>query len=50
MIELIERFELCNICRIQNSTENCFTFRQNHISKYVQRMFDYFLPLKCHNQ
>ena len=36
MIELIESFELCDIWRIQNLTEKRFTFRQNHISGYIQ--------------
>ena len=38
MIELIERFELCDIWRIQDLTEK--HFRQNHISGCIQ-----FLPL-----
>ena len=42
MIEIIESFELCNIWRIQNPSEKCFTFRQNHISGYIQRRLDYF--------
>ena len=42
MIELTESFELCDIWRIRNPTEKCFTFRQNHISGYIQRRFDYF--------
>ena len=42
MIELIESFELCDIRRIRNPTEKCFTFRQNHISGYIQRRLDYF--------
>ena len=40
--ELIESFELCDIWRIRNPTEQRFTFRQNHISGYIQRRFDYF--------
>ena len=42
MIELIESFELCDIWRIRNPTEKCFTFRQNHISGYIKRRLDYF--------
>ena len=42
MIELIESFELCGIWRIRNPAEKRFTFRQNHISGYIQRRFDYF--------
>ena len=42
MIELIESFELCDIWRIRNPTEKHFTFRQNHISGYIQRRLDYF--------
>ena len=42
MIELIESFELCDIWRIQNSTEKRFTFCQNHITGYIQRRLDYF--------
>ena len=45
MIELIESFELCGIWRIRNPTEKRFTFRQNHISGYIQRRLDYFLSL-----
>ena len=41
MIELIESFELCDIWRIRNPTEKRFTFRQNHISGYIQRRLDY---------
>ena len=42
MIELIESFELCDIWGIRNPTEKRFTFRQNHISGYIQRRLDYF--------
>ena len=42
MIELIESFELCDIWRIRNPTKKPFTFRQNHISGYIQRRLDYF--------
>ena len=42
MIELIERFELRDIWRISNPTEKRFTFRQNHISGYIQGKVDYF--------
>ena len=35
MIELIESFKLFDIWRIQNPTEKRFTFRQNHISRYM---------------
>ena len=45
MIELIESFGLCDIWRIRNPREKRFTFRQNHISGYIQRRFDYFLSL-----
>ena len=45
MIELIESFESCDIWRIQNPTEKRFTFRQNHISGYIQRRLDCFLSL-----
>ena len=45
MIELIESFELCDIWRIRNPTEKRFTFRQNHISGYIQRRLDYFFCL-----
>ena len=40
--ELIESFELRDIWRIRNPTEKRFTFRQNHISGYIQERFDYF--------
>ena len=36
MIEFIESFGLCDIWRIRNPTEKRFTFRQNHISGYIQ--------------
>ena len=42
MVELIESFELCDIWRIQNSTEKRFMFCQNHILGYIQRRLDYF--------
>ena len=42
MIELIESFELCDIWKIRNPTEKCFTFCQNHISGYFQQRLDYF--------
>ena len=42
MIELSESFELCDISRIQNSTEKRFTFCQNHITGYIQQRLDYF--------
>ena len=29
-LEIIESFELCNICRVQNPTEKRFSFRQSH--------------------
>ena len=41
-IELIESFELCDICRIRNPTEKRFHFCQNHISRYIQQRLDYF--------
>ena len=42
VIELIESFELRDIWRIRNPTEKRFTFRQNHISVYIQRRLDHF--------
>ena len=42
MLELIERFELCDIWRIRNSTERRFIFRQNRILEYIQWRLDYF--------
>ena len=42
MIELFESSELCDIWRIQNQTAKRFSFRQNHISGYIQRRLGYF--------
>ena len=41
--KIIESFELRDIWKIQNPTAKRFSFRQNHISGYIQRRLDYFL-------
>ena len=42
MVELLENFDLCDIWRIRNLKKRRFTFRQNHLSGYIQRRLDYF--------
>ena len=41
-IEIKEKFNLCDIWRIRNPKAKRFTFRQNHVSGFIQRRLDYF--------
>ena len=41
-IELKERFDLCDIWKINNPKLKGYTFRQKHISGLIQRRLDYF--------
>ena len=34
---------MCDIWRIRNPNVKCFTFRQNHVSRLIERRFDFFL-------
>ena len=42
LIELKEKFDLCDIWRIRNPKTKRFTFRQKHVSGLMQRHLDYF--------
>ena len=42
LIQIKERFNLCDIWRIRNPKIKRFTFRQQHISGIIQRRLDYF--------
>ena len=42
LIQIKEKFDLCDIWRIRNSKIKRFTFRQQHLSGFIQRRLDYF--------
>ena len=42
LIQIKEKFNLCDIWRIRNPKIKRFTFRQQHISGFIQRRLDYF--------
>ena len=42
MIQIKEKIYLCDIWRIRNPKIKRFTFRQQHISGFIQRRLDYF--------
>ena len=42
LIQLKEKFSLCDIWRIRNPKVKRFTFRQHHKSGFIQRRLDYF--------
>ena len=42
LIQIKEKFDLCDIWRIRNPKIKRFTFRQQHISGFTQRRLDYF--------
>ena len=43
LIEIKESLYLCDIWRIRNPNVKRFTFRQNHVSGFVERRLDFFL-------
>ena len=43
LIQIKEKFDLCDIWRIRNPKMKRFTFRQQHILGFIQRRLDYFL-------
>ena len=42
LIQIKEEINLCDIWRIRNPKIKRFTFRQQHISGFIQRRLDYF--------
>ena len=42
LIQIKEKFDLCDIWRIRNPKIKCFTFQQQHIPGFIQRRLDYF--------
>ena len=42
-IEMKNKFDLCDIWRIRNPNSKRFTFRQQHVSGFIQRRLDFFL-------
>ena len=42
LIQIKEKFDLCDIWRIRNPNTKRYTFRQQHSSGYIQRRLDYF--------
>ena len=42
LIQIKEKFNLCEIWRIRNPKIKHFTFRQQQISEFIQRRLDYF--------
>ena len=48
LIQIKEKSDLCDIWRIRNPKIKRFTFRQQHISGFIQRILDYFLFLTCY--
>ena len=43
LIEIKEALYLCDIWRIRNPNVRRFTFRQNHVSGFIERRLDFFL-------
>ena len=43
LIEIKESLYLCDIWRIRNPNVKRFTFRQNHVSGFIERRLDFFL-------
>ena len=43
LIEIKETVYLCNIWRIRNPNLRRFTFRQNHVSGFIEQRLDFFL-------
>ena len=43
LIEIKETLFLCDIWRIRNPNVRRFTFRQNHVSGFIERRLDFFL-------
>ena len=43
LIEIKETLYLCDIWRIRNPNVKRFTFRQNHVSGFIERRLDFFL-------
>ena len=41
VIEITEKYNLCDIWRIRNPTSTRFTYRKNHFSGFIQRRLDY---------
>ena len=42
LIQIKKKFNLCDMWRIRNPKIKRFTFRQQHISGFIQRRLDYF--------
>ena len=42
MVKIKEHFDLCDISRLRNPDVKQFTFRQKHVSGFIQRRLDYF--------
>ena len=42
LIQIKEKFDLCDIWRIRNTNTKRYTFRQQHCSDYIQRRLNYF--------
>ena len=42
LTEINEKYNLCDIWRIRNTREKCFTFWQKHHSGFLQGRLDYF--------
>ena len=43
LIDIKETLYLCDIWRIRNPNVKGFTFRQNHVSGFIERRLDFFL-------
>ena len=46
IIQLLEKYNLSDIWRIQNPSSNRYTYRKNHLSGYIQRRLDFIFFLK----
>ena len=42
LIEIKETLYFCDIWRIGNLNVRCFTFRQNHVFGFIERMLNFF--------
>ena len=42
-IHIKESLRLCDIWRVRNPKKKCYTFRQQHVTGFIQRTLDFFL-------
>ena len=50
LVDIKERLDICDICRIRNPKHQNFTFRQNHSTGFIERLLDYIFVSNCLQQ